>query len=89
MTSSQHGSYTQGYTHPTMAKTTSSKPATASKSLKFSLSSDRGLQFDPVKSELLVIADQQVAVNTFSPLVHTAYSILINAIHNARGSINS
>ena len=69
MTSSQHGSYTQGYTHPTMAKTMSSKPVTASKSLKISLSSDWGLQPDPMKPELLVIANQQVAVNTFSPLV--------------------
>ena len=70
MTSSQHASYTLGYTHPTMAKTTSRKPVTASKSLKISLSSDWGLQFDPMKPELLVIANQQVAVNTFSPLVH-------------------
>jgi len=75
MMSSQHGSYTLGYTHPTMVKTMSSKPVTASKSLKLSLSSDWGLQLDPMKSELLVIADQQAAVNTFSPLVHTAYSI--------------
>ena len=72
MTSSQHGSYILGYTHPTMVKTMSSKLATASKSPKLSLSSDWGLQFDPMKSELLVIANQQVAVNTFSPLVHTA-----------------
>lgn len=50
----------------------SSKPVTASKSLKSVLSSDWGLQLDPMKSELLVIANQQVAVNTFSPLVHTA-----------------
>ncbi len=30
------------------------------------------LKFDLVKSELVVIANQQVAVNTFSGLVHTA-----------------
>jgi hypothetical protein len=36
------------------------------------LSSDRGLQLDPVKAELLVIADQHAAVNTFPGLVHTA-----------------
>ena len=53
-------------------KTTGSKPATASKSLKFRLSSDWGLQPDPMKSESVVIADQQAAVNTFSGLVHTA-----------------
>ena len=35
-------------------------------------SSDRGLQPAPVKSELLVIADQHAAVNAFPGLVHTA-----------------
>ena len=35
-------------------------------------SSDRGLQPAHVKSELLVIADQHAAVNTFPGLVHTA-----------------
>ena len=41
-------------------------------SCKFRLSSDWGLQPDPMKSESVVIADQQAAVNTFSGLVHTA-----------------
>ena len=45
------------------------KPATASKSLKFRLSSDWGLQPDPMKLELLVMVNQQVTVNTFSGLV--------------------
>ena len=36
------------------------------------LSSDRSLQLDCVKLELLVIADQHAAVNTFPGLVHTA-----------------
>ena len=36
------------------------------------LSSDRRLQPACVKSELLVIADQHAAVNTFPGLVHTA-----------------
>ena len=31
-----------------------------------------GVQLDSVKSELLVIANQNVAVNTFPGLVHTA-----------------
>ena len=35
-------------------------------------SSDRGLQLARVKSELLVIADQNAAVNAFPGLVHTA-----------------
>ena len=40
------------------------------------LSSDRILQLECVKSESLVIADQHVAVNTFSGLVHTARHIM-------------
>ena len=39
---------------------------------KSRLSSDWGLQLDPMKSESLVIADQHAAVNTFPGLVHTA-----------------
>ena len=39
---------------------------------KSRLSSDRRLQPACVKSELLVIADQHAAVNTFPGLVHTA-----------------
>lgn len=52
--------------------TKSRKPVTASKSLKFRLSSDWSLQPDSMKEESVVIADQQAAVNTFSGLVHTA-----------------
>ncbi len=36
------------------------------------LSSDWGLQLDPMKLESLVIADQHAAVDTFPGLVHTA-----------------
>ncbi len=39
---------------------------------KSHLSPDRSLQLDFVKLELLVIADQHAAVNTFPGLVHTA-----------------
>ena len=39
---------------------------------KSHLSSDWGLQLDPMKLESLVIADQHAAVNTFPGLVHTA-----------------
>ena len=39
---------------------------------KSRLSSDWGLQLDPMKLESLVIADQHAAVNTFPGLVHTA-----------------
>ena len=37
-----------------------------------SASSDKGLQLDLLKLDLLVIAGQQTAVNTFSSLVLTA-----------------
>jgi hypothetical protein len=46
--------------------------ATLSKSQKTGLSSDWSLQFDSMKLESLVIADQHAAVNTFPGLVHTA-----------------
>ena len=55
-----------------MAGTAGSDPAMGSRSLKAGPSSDRGLQPAPVKSELLVIADQHAAVNAFPGLVHTA-----------------
>ena len=72
MTSSPHGPYGLGYTRATMVVTTGSDSATWSKSLKSHLSSDCTLQFECMKSESLVIADQHAAVNTFSGLVHTA-----------------
>ncbi len=43
-----------------------------SKSLKAILSSDCRLKLAYMKLELLVIANQNVAVNTFPGLVHTA-----------------
>ena len=59
MTSSHHAPYVLGYTRATLAGTKGCKPARGSESEKAGLSSDRGLQLDPVKSESLVIADQQ------------------------------
>ena len=55
-----------------MAGTTSRNMVTWSKSQKGGLSSDWSLQFDSMKAELLVIANQHVAVNTFPGFVHTA-----------------
>ncbi len=72
MTSSHHGPYGLGYTRATMAGTESCEAATWSQSQKTGRSPDRSLQPDCVKSESLVIADQNVAVNTFPGLVHTA-----------------
>ena len=55
-----------------MDSTIGCEPARGSQSDKPSRSPDRSLQLDSVKSELLVIANQNVAVNTFPGLVHTA-----------------
>jgi hypothetical protein len=52
--------------------TEGSEGATRSKSHKRGPSSDCGLQLAHMKSELLVIANQHVAVNAFPGLVHTA-----------------
>jgi hypothetical protein len=71
-TSSPHGPYVQGYTRATMAGTKGCKPARGSQSQKAGPSSDWSLQLDSMKAESLVIANQQVAVNTFPGLVHTA-----------------
>ena len=72
MTSNHHAPYDLGYTRATMDGTTSSELARVSESLKAILSSDCSLQLDYMKLESLVIANQNVAVNTFPGLVHTA-----------------
>jgi hypothetical protein len=72
MTSSPHGLYARGYKRTTMAGTKGCDTAKWSESQKTGLSSDWGLQLDPMKSESLVIEDQHASVNTFPGLVHTA-----------------
>ena len=72
MTSNHHAPYDLGYTRATMDGTKGSKTARSSKSHKTILSSDCSLQLDYMKLESLVIANQNVAVNTFPGLVHTA-----------------
>ncbi len=71
-TSSHHGLYVLGYTRATMVGTDGCKPARGSESEKTDRSPDWSLQLDSMKSESLVIANQNVAVNTFPGLVHTA-----------------
>ena len=71
-TSSHHGPYGVGYTRATMAGTEGREIARWSKSHKAGRSPDWSLQLDSMKSESLVIANQNVAVNTFPGLVHTA-----------------
>ena len=72
MTSNHHAPYDLGYTRATMAGTKRSKAVTPSKPHKAGLSSDCRLQLACMKLESLVIANQNVAVNTFPGLVHTA-----------------
>ncbi len=72
MTSNHHALYDLGYTRTTMALNKRSKTARRSKTQKQRPSSDCRLQLACTKSELLVIADQHAAVNTFPGLVHTA-----------------
>ncbi len=55
-----------------MAGTEGCELAKVSESQKAGLSPDWSLQLYSMKSESLVIANQNVAVNTFPGLVHTA-----------------
>jgi hypothetical protein len=55
-----------------MVGTEGRQTARWSQSFKTDRSPDCSLQLDYMKSESLVIADQNVAVNTFPGLVHTA-----------------
>ena len=71
-TSNHHAPYDLGYTRATMAVTKRSDTVRWSESQKGSPSSDCGLQPAHMKLELLVIANQNVAVNAFPGLVHTA-----------------
>ncbi len=70
MTSSHHGPYELGYARATMAGTKGCQPARGSQSQKTGRSPDCSLQLDCMKSESLVIADQNAAVNTFPGLTH-------------------
>ncbi len=64
MTSSHHVPYGLGYTRATMAGTKGCKAAMRSQSQKTGRSPDCSLQLDCMKSESLVIANQNVAVDT-------------------------
>jgi hypothetical protein len=62
---------TLGNTRGTMAGTEGCQVARRSQSQKTGPSSDRSLQLDSLKPDLLVIGDQNAPVNTFSDLVLT------------------
>ena len=72
MTSNHHAPYDLGYTRATMAVTKGCGAVMPSQPQKSRLSSDCRLQLACMKLESLVIANQNVAVNTFPGLVHTA-----------------
>ena len=72
MTSNHHALYDLGYTRTTMAFNKEQRNREVEQIPKSDLSSDCRLQLACMKSELLVIADQHAAVNTFPGLVHTA-----------------
>ena len=72
MMSNHHASYALGYTRATMVGTKRSEMVTLSETQKADLSSDCGLKPAHMKTELLVIPNQNVGVNAFPGLVHTA-----------------
>ncbi len=72
MTSNHHAPYDLGYTRTTMAVNKGKQNREVEQNPKSRPSSDCRLQLACMKSELLVIADQHAAVNTFPGLVHTA-----------------
>ena len=72
MTSNHHAPYDLGYTRNTMALNRGKQSREAEQIPKKRLSSDCRLQPACMKSELLVIADQHAAVNTFPGFVYTA-----------------
>ena len=72
MMSNHHALYDLGYTRNTMAVNRGKQSREEEQNPKNGPSSDRRLKPACVKLELLVIADQHAAVNTFPGLVHTA-----------------
>ena len=72
MTSNHHAPYDLGYTRTTMAINREKQDSDVERNSKNCPSSDCRLQLACMKLELLVIANQNVAVNTFPGLVHTA-----------------
>ena len=71
-TSNHHALYDLGYTRTTMAINKGKQDREVEQNPKSGPSSDCRLQPACMKLELLVIADQHAAVNTFPGLVHTA-----------------
>ena len=72
MRSNHHAPYDLGYTRTTMVANRGKQDSNVEQTPKSDLSSDCRLKPACMKMELLVIADQHAAVNTFPGLVHTA-----------------
>ena len=72
MTSNHHAPYDLGYTRTTMAINKEKQDSDVERISKTDPSSDCRLQLACMKSELLVIVDQNATVNAFPGLVHTA-----------------
>ncbi len=72
MRSNHHAPYVLGYTRTTMAVNKGKQICEEEQIPKNGLSSDCRLKLACMKSELLVIVNQHVTVNTFPGLVHTA-----------------
>ena len=73
MTSSQRGPLMSWATHMIQwVKQWVAKPRGGANPIKYTPNSDRRLQLASLKPELLVIADQHAAVNTFSSFALTA-----------------
>ena len=86
MTSNHHALYDLGYTRTTMAFNKEQQNREVEQISKKRLSSDCRLQLACMKLELLVIANQNVAVNTFPGLVHTARQTM--RVGNARSLLS-
>ena len=82
MTSNHHALYDLGYTRTTMAVNKGKRQGDLEQISKNGPSSDCRLKLACMKSELLVIANQNVAVNTFPGLVQTARHTM--GVSNAR-----
>ena len=82
MTSNHHAPYDLGYTRTTMAVNRGKQYCEVEQTPKSRPSSDCRLQLACMKLESLVIANQNVAVNTFPGLVHTARHTM--GVGNAR-----
>ena len=75
-TSNHHAPYDLGYTRTTMDVNRGKQDSDVEQTPKNILSSDCRLQPACMKMELLVIADQHAAVNTFPGLVPVSYTHL-------------